>query len=84
MAFSNMICSSLESSPDFFFEKRWLSIDACLERVMRELHGTWARHGNIFEAIRAYNGAGNRAAVYAKNVMAYSGFAGDVSETMSA
>jgi len=51
---------------------------------MRELRGTWERHGNIFEAIRAYNGAGQRAAVYAQNVMAYSGFAGDVSETMLA
>jgi len=53
--------------PDFFFQKQWYCFDACLERVMRELRGTWARHGNIFEAIRAYNGAGHRAAVYAQN-----------------
>jgi hypothetical protein len=70
--------------PDFFFEKQWFRFDACLERVMRELRGTWARHGNIFEAIRAYNGTGQRAAVYAQNVIAYSGFAGDLSETMLA
>ena len=70
--------------PDFFFEKQWYCFDACLERVMRELRGTWARHGKIFEAIRAYNGAGNRAAVYAQNVMAYSGFSGEVTETMLA
>jgi hypothetical protein len=69
---------------EFFFEKQWYRFDACLERLMRELRGTWARHGNIFEAIRAYNGAGHRAAVYAKNVMAYSGFSGEVTETMLA
>ncbi len=70
--------------PDFFFEKQWYNFSACLDRVMRELRTTWTRHGNLVEAIRAYNGSGRGAAVYAQNVVAYSGFAGEITETMLA
>jgi hypothetical protein len=51
---------------------------------MRELRTTWTRYGNLVEAIRAYNGSGHGAAVYAQNVVAYSGFAGEITETMLA
>ena len=51
---------------------------------MRELRTTWKRHGKLFEAIRAHNGAGQSAAVYAQNVVAYSGFPGEITDTMLA
>lgn len=74
----------VKKDPDFFFQKQWYSFNACLDRVMRELHTTWTRHGNFFEAIRAYNGSGRAAAVYAQNVVAYSGFAGEIRDTIVA
>ncbi len=74
----------VKTDPDFFFEKQWYNFSACLNRVMCELHTTWKRHGNLFEAIRAYNGSGSAAAVYAQNVVAYSGFAGEITDTMLA
>ena len=74
----------VKGDPDFFFEKQWYNFSACLDRVMRELRTTWTRQGNLFEAIRAYNGSGRGAAVYAQNVVAYSGFAGEITETMLA
>lgn len=74
----------VKTDPDFFFEKQWYDFGACLRRLMRELRTTWTRHGNLFEAIRAYNGSGRAAAVYAQNVVAYSGFAGEITDTMLA
>jgi hypothetical protein len=70
--------------PDFFFEKQWYNFSACLDRIMRELRRTWTRYGNLVEAIRAYNGSGRAAAVYAQNVVTYSGVAGEITETMVA
>jgi len=74
----------VEVDPDFFFQKQWYDFSACLDRVMRELRRTWAQHGDLFDAIRAYNGSGHSASVYAQNVLAYSGFAGEVSRAMVA
>ena len=56
----------------------------CLDRVMRELRRTWAQHGDLFDGIRAYNGSGHNASIYAQNVLAYSGFAGEVGGAMPA
>jgi hypothetical protein len=74
----------VEVDPDFFFQKQWYDFSACLDRVMRELRRTWAQHGDLFDAIRAYNGSGHSASVYAQNVLAYSGFVGEVSGAMPA
>ena len=74
----------MKVDPDFFFKKQWYNFSACLDRVIRELHTTWKRHGDLVGAIRAYNGSGHAAAVYAQNVVAYSGFAGEITETMLA
>jgi hypothetical protein len=74
----------VEVDPDFFFKKQWYDFSACLDRLMRELWRTWALHGDTFDAIRAYNGSGHSAAVYAQNVLAYSGFAGMIPGVMAA
>ncbi|MFZ4597832.1 MAG: hypothetical protein ACOYNN_04230 [Terrimicrobiaceae bacterium] len=56
-----------------FFENRmWYDIRKCLDRCMGELRRTYARHGTIPEAIRAYNGSGPKARQYRDNVLAYS------------
>jgi len=60
----------LEDEP-FFRLKQWGDIRKVLDRCAMELRRTYARHGNIKEAIRAYNGSGPRARQYAENVMAY-------------
>jgi hypothetical protein len=70
--------------PHFFFKKQWYDFSVCLERVMHELRDTWRQHGDLFEAIRAYNGSGHSAAVYAQNVMAYSGFSGEITKAILA
>jgi hypothetical protein len=57
----------------FFKERKWYSIDACVDKCMRELEIKYQREGNIPEAIRAYNGSGPRAREYAKNVLYYAG-----------
>lgn len=55
----------------FFRRKQWHDLSCVLERVARELRRTHARHQDVKEAIRAYNGAGPAARRYADNVMFY-------------
>ena len=63
---------------DFFKEKQWHDFDLCLLRCLSELERTYARYGDVHEAIRAYNGAGHRAEMYADNVSYYSKLADQV------
>ena len=63
---------------DFFRDKQWYALDSCLTRCMSELNRTYARWGTVPEAIRAYNGAGKRAEIYAEMSMHYSKLADDV------
>ena len=62
----------------FFKECQWYSFNACLLRCVEELERTYARWGDVHEAIRAYNGAGRRAEMYADNVSYYSQLSDDV------
>ncbi len=55
----------------FFREKQWYSFDTCLAKAMGELKETYARTGDLWKAVRAYNGSGPRATVYANNVMQF-------------
>lgn len=55
----------------FFFLKKWHDIRAVVDRLCRELRVTYARHQNIPEAIRAYNGSGPRARQYRDNVLQF-------------
>lgn len=59
---------------EFFRNRLWYKIDACLDRVMRELkEKIRASNGDVRGAIRRYNGAGSRAEAYAANVMTFYG-----------
>ena len=62
----------------FFKERMWYDFESCLSRCLSELDRTYARHGDVHEAIRAYNGAGRRAETYADNVAHYSKLADQV------
>ena len=62
---------------EFFRNQLWLDFGECLKRLMGELSKTWDQQGNLFAAIRAYNGSGRRAEIYAQNVTAYASIAGD-------
>ena len=59
------------SDKDFFLQKEWYSIDACIKRAMKELNGKYAISKDVRTAIRMYNGSGKAAENYANNVMTY-------------
>jgi len=71
----------VEEDEDFFRLRLWHDFNECLKRLMQELSRSWKDHNNLFDAIKAYNGSGKRAQIYAENVTAYSSFAqgGDIS-----
>jgi hypothetical protein len=55
----------------FFRLQMWHDFRKCLDRCLLELRRTYAKHGTIEEAIRAYNGAGSAAVEYRNNVLFY-------------
>jgi hypothetical protein len=68
----------VENDPAFFRDKLWYRFDECLKRVMMELKEKWDSLGDVRAAIRAYNGRGARAEIYAANVMTFSDVATNV------
>ena len=62
----------------FFRTAQWHDLRCVLARVAKELRRTHARHQEVKEAIRAYNGAGPAARRYADNVMIYTGISRSV------
>jgi len=65
----------VEEDEDFCRQRLWHDFNECLKRLMQELSRSWKGHNNLFDAIKAYNGSGKRAEIYAQNVTAYSSFA---------
>jgi metacaspase-1 len=59
----------------FFRERQWYQLDACLERVIRELRRKFQRTGELWAAVKAYNGSGPRADEYRDNVKVLTGWA---------
>ena len=56
---------------DFFDKKLWYNFDECLKRVIKELISKYHIHNDPFAAVKAYNGIGQAAENYAKNVFLY-------------
>ena len=56
----------------FFRNREWHRFDACLSRAIRELTEKYRQTGDVWRAIRAYNGAGPGAERYARNVQQFS------------
>ncbi|ACA15295.1 peptidase S8 and S53 subtilisin kexin sedolisin [Methylobacterium sp. 4-46] len=53
----------------FFRQKKWYVFEECVSRVVSELTSKYEATGNIQEAVRAYNGSGQKARQYAQDVM---------------
>ncbi len=55
----------------FFEGKQWCSFDACLGKAIHELKEKYRITGDLWRAVRAYNGSGASATKYANNVMTF-------------
>jgi len=60
----------------FFEEKQWYRFDACLARVVGELRRKFQKTGELWAAVKAYNGSGPRAEAYRDDVRILTGWAG--------
>lgn len=60
---------NIQTDADFFTNRRWYDIKACLDRLTKVLGAKLKAQGNLQAAIRAYNGEGPRAEAYATAVM---------------
>src|SRR5262249_24572945 len=60
----------IQSDPGFFTGRQWGDIQACLDRLARLLGENVAKaRGNMTAAVRAYNGIGPDAELYAASVI---------------
>jgi hypothetical protein len=59
----------------FFEDKQWYSLDECLARVVGELQRKFQRTGELWAAVKAYNGSGPRADAYRDDVKILTGWA---------
>jgi len=66
------------SDESFFRQKKWYSYDECLKRLMKELKEKYSHHGELWKAIRAYNGSGPKATEYANNVIQFAEYCSEV------
>lgn len=64
----------IQTDEAFFLEKKWYEFDECLTRAMGELTRKYAATGDVWQAIRAYNGSGPAAELYRLNVEAFYDF----------
>ena len=61
----------VEVDRDFFENRRWYSFDNCLKKCIGELDTKLrATNGDLWEAIRKYNGSGTKARQYREDVRA--------------
>lgn len=64
---------------DFFRERRWYDFDVTLAKATGELDTKLVEQGgDLWEAIRAYNGRGRRAEQYRENVKVFTGYCAEV------
>jgi len=61
----------------FFRERHWYEFEACLAKVMKELANKLQRTGELWAAVKAYNGSGARAEEYKNNVRTFTDIARD-------
>jgi len=59
---------AITTDKDFFANKRWYDFDYCLNRLMQELHTKIEMTGDVWGAIKHYNGSGAAADAYMLNV----------------
>lgn len=69
---------SVTRDESFFRDKKWYHYSECLAHVMKELKTKYAVHKDIWKTIKAYNGSGPKASVYANNVVQFSQYSSEV------
>jgi hypothetical protein len=63
----------------FFRQKKWYDFSECLQRCCKELDSKLAAsHGDLWQAIKKYNGSGPRAEQYMQNVKIFTTYCGEV------
>jgi lysozyme len=67
----------VRTDESFFRERQWYELEACLDRVIRELTVKFQRTGELWSAVKAYNGSGRRAEEYRDNVRVFTQWARD-------
>jgi len=67
----------------FFKEKQWYGLAPCLERVIAELRRKFDKTGELWAAVKAYNGSGPRADAYRDDVKVLTGWARDELTSLS-
>jgi metacaspase-1 len=67
----------------FFRDKQWYALDECLERVVGELQRKFQRTGELWAAVKAYNGSGPRADAYRDDVKVLAGWAKEELESLA-
>jgi hypothetical protein len=68
----------------FFRDRQWYDLAACVDRAMKELQRKFRRTGELWAAVKAYNGAGPRADAYRDNVRVFTGWAASEIRSMEA
>ncbi|BDC46010.1 peptidoglycan-binding domain-containing protein [Paraburkholderia terrae] len=64
----------IDKTPDFFKNRQWGSMTACLDRFMSVMTDKLNQAQALHEAVRMYNGSGTRAQTYADQVMEMRGW----------
>ena len=65
----------VRSDPVFFMDKQWYALDECLRRVIGELQRKFQLKGELWAALKAYNGSGPRADAFRDDVKVLTGWA---------
>lgn len=68
----------VKSDEAFFQSKQWYDFGTCLLKAMGELNKKFAVTGDVWSAIKAYNGSGSKATQYANNVMRFKEWCAEV------
>lgn len=68
----------IQTDEIFFREKKWNSFDVCLAKAMTELKAKFAATGDLWNAIKAYNGSGPKAEEYKRHVKTFTTFCAPV------
>lgn len=68
----------VKTDEEFFRQRDWYSFDACLTKAMAELKVKFAATGDLWKAIKAYNGSGSKAEQYKQNVQKFTEFCAPV------
>jgi hypothetical protein len=69
----------VKKNPDFFKERKWYSFEECLARCCDELDEKLGEtNGDLWQAIKRYNGSGSKAEQYMQNVRVFSKYCSEV------